>query len=493
MKRPRILSVALVIACLSLVAVGCVAPAAPMDSGGEMMAEDEMPLSGSTLRVGSIGDALPALGTQHERLDPAFVEATGVDLQADFPPFTDYVAKVTTMCQSGSDLYDVMWLDGPWYGLFVSQGCLEDLSDYIANDSGEVSLDDYPLRSLAVLGTYNETFYVIPQFAAVGMLAYRMDLFNDPDEQAAFKEEYGYDLQVPETWGQYLDVGTFFTRPDEGLWGFNHRYGNPSTLMGDLLIGFAFSRGASLFDGDWNPTFNTPEMQDALGFFTSEEFLAAQPPGKEGYFTDDVMLNAMQGKVAMYITENWAISNLMDPTRSPMAENLGWALIPGWEDPETGEIHRGTMAGAGGWAINANSENKEAAWAYIQFMQGRTNAKILAEEQQWCYRISDCSNADYASMYPYFPINLGQMEIMVPRPSEAWWPEAEFAFASNVGKFMAGEMTLEEALAAAQAQAEQIVADAGYAGVFKNYTPDEKEAQACTELASLGVQHPDCN
>ena len=126
-------------------------------------------------------------------------------------------------------------------------------------------------------------------------------------------------------------------------------------------------------------------------------------------------------------------------------------------------------------------------------MQGRSNAKILAEEQQWCYRISDCSNADYAAMYPYFPINLGQMEIMVPRPSEAWWPEAEFAFASNVGKFMAGEMTLEEALAAAQAEAEQIVADAGYAGVFKNYTPDEKEAQACTELASLGVQHPDCN
>ena len=335
MRRTRIQSLVVFIACLSLVVVGCVAPVAPADSGDDMMGEDDMPLAGSTLRVGSIGDALPALGTQHERLDPAFVEATGVDLQTDFPPFTDYVAKVTTMCQSGSDLYDVMWLDGPWYGLFVSQGCLEDLSDYIASDSDEVALDDYPLRSLAVLGTYNETFYVIPQFAAVGMLAYRMDLFNDPDEQAVFKAEYGYDLQVPETWGQYLDIGTFFTRPDDGLWGFNHRYGNPTTLMGDLLIGFAFSRGASLFDGDWNPTFNTPEMQDALGFFTSEEFLAAQPPGKEGYFTDDVMLNAMQGKVAMYITENWAISNLMDPSRSPMAENLGWALIPGWEDPET--------------------------------------------------------------------------------------------------------------------------------------------------------------
>ena len=148
-------------------------------------------LKGVQLRVGSIGDALPALGTQHERLDPAFIKDTGVDLQTDFPPFTDYVAKVTTMCQAGSDLYDVMWLDGPWYGLFVSQGCLEDLADYIKNKSGaEMALDDYPLRSLAVLGTYEGKFYVIPQFAAVGMLAYRKDLFEDANEKKAFKSKY---------------------------------------------------------------------------------------------------------------------------------------------------------------------------------------------------------------------------------------------------------------------------------------------------------------
>ena len=450
-------------------------------------------LKGVELRVGSIGDALPALGTQHERLDPAFVKETGVDLQADFPPFTDYVAKVTTMCQAGSDLYDVMWLDGPWYGLFVSQGCLEDLGDYIKNKSStEIALDDYPLRSLAVLGTYEGKFYVIPQFAAVGMMAYRKDLFDDPKEKEAFKKEYGYDLKVPETWEEYLDAGAFFTRPEKGLWGLNHRYGNPSSLMGDLLIGFAFSRGATLFDGYWNPTFNTPEMKDAIGFFTAKKFLNVQPPGREGYFTDDVMLNAMQGKVAMYITENWAISNLMDPTRSPMSKNLGWALIPGWKDPSTGIIHRGTMAGAGGWAINANSKNKEAAWAYIEFMQGKSNAKILADEQKWCYRISHCNGLRYSKLYPYFPINLGQMEIMVPRPSEPWWPEAEFAFSSSVGNYMAGKVTLDEALSTAQKKAEAIVKKAGYAGIKHNLTPSEKEVQACRELNRLGVDHPDC-
>ena len=353
-------------------------------------------------------------------------------------------------------------------------------------------MDDYPLRSLAVLGTYEGKFYVIPQFAAVGMMAYRKDLFDDPKEKAAFKKEYGYDLKVPETWEEYLDAGAFFTRPEKGLWGLNHRYGNPSSLMGDLLIGFAFSRGATLFDGNWNPTFNTPEMKDAIAFFTAKKFLNVQPPGREGYFTDDVMLNAMQGKVAMYITENWAISNLMDPDRSPMSKNLGWALIPGWKDPSTGIIHRGTMAGAGGWAINANSKNKEAAWAYIEFMQGKTNAKILADEQKWCYRISHCNGLRYSKLYPYFPINLGQMEIMVPRPSEPWWPEAEFAFSASVGNYMAGKVTLDEALSTAQKKAEAIVKKAGYAGIKRNLTPSEKEVQACRELTKLGVIHPDC-
>jgi hypothetical protein len=55
-------SLVVFIACLSLAVVGCVAPVAPADSGDDMMGEDDMPLAGSTLRVGSIGDALPAPG-----------------------------------------------------------------------------------------------------------------------------------------------------------------------------------------------------------------------------------------------------------------------------------------------------------------------------------------------------------------------------------------------------------------------------------------------
>ena len=81
---------------------------------------------------------------------------------------------------------------------------------------------------------------------------------------------------------------------------------------------------------------------------------------------------------------------------------------------------------------------------------------------------------------------------MVPRPSEPWWPEAEFAFASNVGNYMAWKVSIDEALATAQKKAEAIVKKAGYAGKKHNLSPPEKEKQACRELERLGVSHPDC-
>src|SRR3546814_11823494 len=48
---------------------------------------------------------------------------------------------------------------------------------------------------------------------------YRIDLFEDPKEQEAFKAKYGYDLAVPKTWKEYLDIAEFFQRPDQNLWG----------------------------------------------------------------------------------------------------------------------------------------------------------------------------------------------------------------------------------------------------------------------------------
>lgn len=499
MKRNRVVRLS-ILAMLVLLIAACAAPGVTPPPAGEEAtappAEVEKPFEGVTLRIATT-DALPAIAAQHELLDDAYRAASGVDLVVDILPFNDLLAKLTTMCNAGSDEYDAMWLDGPWYGSFVDPGCLEQLDSYIENDPVEISMETFPIRTVAYQAVRGEHFWVIPQFHAVGMFSYREDLFNDPDLQAAFQEEYGRELTIPETWEEYLEVGQFFTRDMDGdgntdLWGFNHRYGIPNNIVADMLIGFAFSRGATLFNEDFEPTLNTPEWQEAAGFFLSEEFLNAQPPGAESFTFEEVIQNMMQGKVSMYITENWAIPNLRDPELSPNAENTKFAKVSGWRDPG-GEIHRGTMIGAGGYAINVESKNKEAAWDYLKFLLGKTNAQEVSEDGGWAIRTTQYTNPQLVEKYPYFPVNLEQVEVSIARPSEPWWPEVEFAFGKELERALLGEKSVEEALSDAETQVRDIVAGYGYyEEPHRYYHPQEKEEIACEALADIGIDHPDC-
>ena len=48
--------------------------------------------------------------------------------------------------------------------------------------------------------------------------AYRKDLFEDSNNKAAFKAEYGYEIGVPKSWDMLRDVAEFFHDPDNGFY-----------------------------------------------------------------------------------------------------------------------------------------------------------------------------------------------------------------------------------------------------------------------------------
>jgi len=453
------------------------------------------PFKGKTVRIAAT-DALAAIAAQNDLLGGLYRKQSGVNLIVDILPFNDLNAKLTTMCQAGSDQYDAMWIDGPWYGAMQQAGCLEDMGALIKSNPAslkELALDDFPIRTIAYQAIYNSKLYVIPQFHAVGMMSYRTDLFNDPKEQAAYKAKYNADLKVPETWQDYLQVGQFFTRPAQQLWGFNHRYGSGNNIIADLLIGFAFSRGATLFDHSYNPTFNTPAFKEAASFFLCKDMLAAQPPGSESFSFSEVSQNMMQGKVAMYVTENWAIPNLKDPKLSPTAAKVDFAQVPGWKDPATGKISRGTMVGAGGYSLNAKGKNKEAAMDYLLFLLGKTNAFLVSDQQGWAIRTSTYTDPVLVAKYPYFATNLQQVKVSIARPSEPWWAEVEFTVGKELQEALLGHQTIDQAMSNADGKSKEILTKAGYYQTPHVYmTPAEKEADACTVLKSLGVTHPEC-
>jgi len=129
--------------------------------------------------------------------------------------------KTTTVLMAKKERYDVSYVDKAWTGGYAKAGLLRPLNDFIKDPNVVApwfSIDNLrpPIDDLTVDGK----IYGFPSEGDCQFLFWRTDLFNHPEERAAFKAKYGYDLKVPETWKEYLDVARFFTRKkDERLAG----------------------------------------------------------------------------------------------------------------------------------------------------------------------------------------------------------------------------------------------------------------------------------
>ncbi|NWF70331.1 MAG: extracellular solute-binding protein [Chloroflexi bacterium] len=494
MKRNRLVIFALLVLVLTL----GIASARPAFAQIEPFALTDpasgaRPFEGQTLRIINT-EVVPILAYEHEVLDAAYVEASGVILD-----YTNYdqgalLPVLQTMCAAQGDDYDIMFVEDGWAGALEALDCLEPLEPYYMAAPGDSHPEDYTLRAFGTVAMHNETWYGMPTLVAVGMFAYRTDLFSDPDEQAAFQAQYGRELRVPETWDELMEVGQFFTRPDQNLYGFNYRYGTPNNILFDYMIHFGFSRGVNFFDANFTPLFNTEAALDAAAFFTGADFLALQPPGRESFQFGEVLQNFTQGVVAMYGTESWAIPLLLDPEASTVSDVTGFAPIPGWRNPETGEVQRALLSAGPAYMVNRNisPERKRLAWDYLQLAHGMQFARLLAEQYGAGHRISVLTDPELVAQYPHLTANYIAMQVGIGRPSTPWWPEAENALGQGLQAAVAGT-PVEEAMGAAQAEVERIVAENGYNdGTFTYVTVEQREVFVCQLFARIGVSSPEC-
>ncbi len=351
--------------------------------GCELSGPGNQPYAGKELRILGFG-GVPQFQYQNKLLTPQYEAISGVKVIWDDTPYPELFPKIEAMCGAKSDEYDIYYLEETFQGKLVEElDCAQFLEEMYLKAPGDSHPEDYTLETFSQMGMYGENWVGYPGNHAVGIMAYRSDLFNDPELQAEYKEKFGTDLKVPEDWEELLQVAQFFTRDTDGdgendLWGLNHRYGEANNIFSDWLVGFALSRGLEYWDKNYYPLFNSEASIDSASFFLSPEYLAVQPPGAESYQFQEVMQNMSQGKVAMYITENWSIPLLKDPEATPgYWDKIEFAPVPGWKDPATGELKSGTMSAGIGYGVNKNisDEQKCMAWDYLQFAFGKTLAR----------------------------------------------------------------------------------------------------------------------
>ena len=129
---------------------------------------------------------------------------------------------------------------------------------------------------------------------------YRKDLFEDPKEKEAFKAKYGKDLAPPQTYQDAKEIAEFFTRPDQGLYGWGQMGGRDYDFATTASNSFMWSFGGELYNPE---TFevkgylNSPASIDGVKAYV--DMFKYGPPGSGNWGWDEVNTAFQQGQLAM--------------------------------------------------------------------------------------------------------------------------------------------------------------------------------------------------
>lgn len=302
----------------------------------------------------------------------------------------------------------------------------------------------------------------LPRHSDVSNLFYQKSLYADPEKQAAFKAKYGYDLAPPETWAQVKDQAIFFANPPD-FYGFQY-VGKDEAVNGrfyELLV----ANGGKMFDENWKPTFNSPEGVAALQFFVDLYNAKAVPAGVPNYLWDDTGLGFASGTVAMDLDWGGWSAFFNDPANSKVAGNVGIIRAPkGEAGVRTG------WSGSHTFSITETCDNKEAAASFLTFLTSYDNQMIEASKGLLPTRskVWDDATAKFKADGNDFMVEVfgtfrdSMAEDAFTPPLIPEWIEVSNVMWPKIQGAIVGDLTAQEALDQAAAEAATIMQDAGY-------------------------------
>lgn len=291
----------------------------------------------------------------HESVAQAFME-THPDIQIEIwhQPWSDYFTKLQTLWAAGDagEIPDVMFLfPVPSY---AADGVLEELTPYI--EAADYNLDDY-WPGLLDSAMYNGGLYGFPRDIGLEVLYYNIDIFD----------EAGVEYPTDEwTWDDLLAAAEKLTVVESS--GRVSRYA--LGMEGGKYQLWVGQNGGAILDDMTTPTTCTldqPEAVEGIKFFADmmnnnfamRDANLSQAGGDAAVF--------QSGQVAMIIQNASRVSAF-----NAAGMNYDVAVVP---IPEGGQ--RSAGAGGASWTMSSASDNKEAAWTFLSWLQSTEGGQAI--------------------------------------------------------------------------------------------------------------------
>lgn len=377
-----------------------------------------------------------------------WAKITGAKVNVIETAFVTLLDKIMAELIAGTGAYDIIQYQPWWNGDILEPGFLIPLDDYI--EEKPVGYLDYLPVYRDRLSKWRGKIYTLQIDGDVWPLAYRVDLFGDPDLRAKFQAEYGYEFRPPKTWEEYLEVAEFISKEVPGVAGCVVMCKPPWTLIYEFFSRLAAYlktpynyEGGIYFDPDtMEPLINTPAGVRALDNLIKSVSPTRSPKGVLGYGWSEEQDAFITGKAAM--ATGWPdLGPLsLDPDKSKIIGKAGFALTPGsyevwntvtkkWE--RTRDVHAGSMLVAG-WCLGIpkDSRNKDAAYDLMRFMvtgERSIYQAICAVDGMDPYRESQFASSRVQKAYEKIPTFLpalranilqGIPELRIPGAREYW-------------------------------------------------------------------------
>lgn len=388
--------------------------------------------------------------------------AKNPDIQLQWVTLEENVLRerVTTDIATKGGQYDVMtigtyevpiWAKQQWLLPLDNLGADYDAKDIIPAIANGLSVDG--------------KLYAAPFYGESSFIMYRTDLF----------EKAGLKMPEAPTWEFVADAARKITDRAAGIngvclrgkagWGENMAF----------LTATANSFGARWFDEKWQPQFDQPEWKNAMDFYVKLMNDAGPQGASSNGFNENLAL-FQQGKCGMWIDATVAASFVSNPKDSTVADKVGYALAP-----DNGLGKRGNWLWAWSLAIPAGTQKVEAAEKFVAWATSKDYLALVASKEGWANvppgtRTSLYENPEYQKAAPFAKMTLDSINSADPtKPTVKPVPYVGVQFVAipefqglgtTVGQLfsaaLAGQMSVDDALAQAQSVSVREMTRAGY-------------------------------
>ncbi len=433
--------------------------AAPVEEAAP--AEEAAPVDASGVKELSIlwaqwdpADYLQEIGNMYEA-------ETGIKVKVIQEPWGSFGDLFFTEMSAQGKSYDMVVGDSQWLGQGATQGHYLDMTDFLTSTGIKDTVTPATLQYYGEYPAGSGRYWGYPTEGDANGWAYRKDLFENPDEQAAFKAEYGYDLAPPETYAQLLDIANFFTRPEQNLYGvaIYTQADYDALTMGVQNAMFSF--GGNWADANNNAlgVVNSPQNVAAVELY-KELYDCCQAPGLSNAFfveTNDAFIG---GQVAMAMNYFAFFPALANPEVNPYAADTGFFVNPAGPDGD----QYAALGGQGMSIISYISpERQQAAKDFIQWFAQEEIQAEWADLGGYTCNSKVLQSQEFLDATPFNPAFAETMTFVKDFWNIPIYGELLRVSQTELGNYViGGQGTAKEALDRIAEQHQKLLEDGGF-------------------------------